>query len=176
MLLKSGHSVKSCGLNHHQDCFYLARPKLIVFSAFRKNNRTGRIRLDDPNRGPPQTYLDVITVQANLSVVERTPESAEFLYRRVMVGVLKHFFSGPYFEVYRDVCSSDVDEGVSRPDWSVVQSLSRPGGSLHQYDYCYVECKEQGRDWKEAFDDLARHCGGNGNDSGEVYGIVQVGL
>jgi hypothetical protein len=65
---------------------------MLTESSRRRNNRTGRFTLLDPNPPPPQNYLDLRTVQTHLQLVERTPESAEYLYRRVMVAVLRHFF------------------------------------------------------------------------------------
>jgi hypothetical protein len=93
-----------------------------------------------------------------------------------MVGILRRFFADPYFSVYQEESAGEKSQGESKPDMSVLKVLSRPGGSPYHYDYCMVESKKLGRNWDEAIDHLTRHCAGNGNESGQVYAIVQIGL
>ncbi len=59
---------------------------------------------------------------------------------------------------------------------AVLKITSRPGGSLYAYDYCLVESKKAGKNWGETQHHLSRHCGGTENQSGQVYGIVHIGL
>lgn len=93
-----------------------------------------------------------------------------------MVDILRHFFVDPYFTVYQEESAGEQEVDESRPDFSVVKIMSRPGGSFYQYDYCMVESKKHGQNWDGAVDHLTRHCAGNGNVSGTVYAIVHVGL
>ena len=150
---------------------------MLTSSSHRRNNRTGRFRLDNPYPPPPQTYLDLDTVKPHLQLVERTPESREYLYRRLMVGVLRHFFKEhERFHVFQEESLGETEDDESRVDAAVLKILSRPGGSPYAYDYCLVESKKAGKSWTAAEDHLSRHCGGVTIDTKKVYGIVHVGM
>jgi hypothetical protein len=40
----------------------------------------------------------------------------------------------------------------------------------------YVECKPQKESWESTQNQLLDHLTGNGNDSGNCYGMLQIGL
>ncbi|KAF1843366.1 uncharacterized protein K460DRAFT_407722 [Cucurbitaria berberidis CBS 394.84] len=125
----------------------------------------------------PHTYLDKVNVQTHLQLVERLPDSHEYLYRRVMVAILRCFFlEEKGFDVLQEESRGEVDQAESMADMAVLQLLSRPGGSTYAYDYCLVESKKADKSWTETQDHLSRLCGGTQNDSGKVYGIVHIGL
>lgn len=44
------------------------------------------------------------------------------------------------------------------------------------YDFMMVECKKKGHNWAAAVEHLTRHCENGENESGQVYGMVQVGM
>ncbi|KAF2798615.1 hypothetical protein K505DRAFT_357373 [Melanomma pulvis-pyrius CBS 109.77] len=122
-----------------------------------RNTRTGRIRRANPNPTAPQTYLDKANIQAHLQLVERSPESHEYLYRRVMLPFLRHFFQeNEGFDVLQEESRGDLNQNESRVD--------------------IAEIKKAGRSWTETEDHLSRYCAGIENQSGQVYGIIQIGL
>ena len=140
------------------------------------HTRTGRIRRTDPNPPAPRTYLDKVNVQTHLQLVERVPDSHEYLYRRVMVAILKYFFTEDEgFDIFQE-SRGETDQTESRADVAVLKITSRPGGSVYAYDYCLVESKKAVKSWNETQDHLSRHCGGTENQSGQVYGIIHIGL
>ncbi|KAF2464444.1 uncharacterized protein BDR25DRAFT_319185 [Lindgomyces ingoldianus] len=131
----------------------------------------------NPNPPAPRTYLDKVNVQTHLQLVERSPESHEYLYRRVMIAVLKHFFlEDEGFDVLQEESRGELDQNELRVDMAVLKITSRPGGSLYAYDYCLVESKKADRSWTETEHHLSRHCASTENQSGQVYGIVHIGL
>ncbi|KAF2835299.1 hypothetical protein M501DRAFT_999347 [Patellaria atrata CBS 101060] len=142
-----------------------------------RNVRTGRIRRTNPNPPAPHTYLDRENIQTHLRLVERTPESQEYLYRRVMMAILRYFFKEDEgFDVFQEESRGETSQGESRPDMTVLKITARPGGSTYAYDYCLIESKKAGESWDATQDHLSRHYGGTENPSREVYGIVQIGL
>jgi hypothetical protein len=59
----------------------------------RRNNRTLRIRLTDPNPpAPPLTYLNLPAMRAAVRDIQVVPESHKFMYRRAMVEILRFCF------------------------------------------------------------------------------------
>ncbi|KAI9713583.1 MAG: hypothetical protein M1820_000965 [Bogoriella megaspora] len=142
-----------------------------------RNARTGRIRRTDPYPPAPRTYLDKVIIQAHLQLVERTPESREYLYRRVVAAILKHFFpEDEGFDVLQEESRWEEIQGESVADMAVLKVICRPGGSMYTYDYCLIESKKADIGWDEVEDHLSRHCGGTENDSKQVYGIAHIGL
>ncbi|KAF2024865.1 hypothetical protein EK21DRAFT_117380 [Setomelanomma holmii] len=137
-----------------------------------RNKRTGRAVLINPNPPPPQTYLDDLNVQAGINTLTRVPESDEHLYRRPMMGILRFMF--PSNEGYDVVQEAQGD--ISRSDFAVLKVLQRPGGSPNQYEIMHVESKPQKEPWGSTRDQLLDHLTGNGNDSGNCYGMVHIGL
>ncbi|TVY23755.1 hypothetical protein LHYA1_G007432 [Lachnellula hyalina] len=136
------------------------------------NQRTRRARLDDPNPPPPATYLDDPHVTARVSVLERTPQSPELLYRRVMCGILQWVFrSNEGFSVLQEGMAADL-----HPDFTVFKVLRRPGGSLYEYDFLVGETKVPGEAWGAFTDHLHTVCANNNNDSKNVYGLLQIGF
>ncbi|KAF2803694.1 uncharacterized protein BDZ99DRAFT_160354 [Mytilinidion resinicola] len=126
----------------------------------RRNARTGRIRRTNPNPPAPRTYLDTPNVQTHLQLVERSPESHEFLYRRAFLAILKHFFvEAEGFDVVQEESLGETTVGETQADMSVLKILARPGGSMYAYDYCLVESKRADRSWPLTRDHLSRHCG-----------------
>ncbi|KAH6665407.1 hypothetical protein B0J14DRAFT_606071 [Halenospora varia] len=136
------------------------------------NQRTRRARLDDPNPPPPQTYLEDPRVQARLSVVQRHPDSAEYLYRRVMSEILQWLFTRQEgFTVVQEDSAGDL-----RPDFSVLKLLCRPGGSNYEYEFLLAESKKLGEPWGSTEDHLETACENNDNDTKNVYAMIQIGL
>ncbi|KAF2801022.1 hypothetical protein K505DRAFT_369767 [Melanomma pulvis-pyrius CBS 109.77] len=136
------------------------------------NNRTGRAVLIDPNPPPVRTYLDDISIKADLELLVRVPESGEEIFRRPIGDILRFIF--PRSEGF-----SVVQETVAintHPDACLFKVSQRPGGSLYKWEYMLVECKKQGQSWVVTEDHLLDHLQGNGNDSGNCYGMVQVGF
>lgn len=94
-----------------------------------------------------------------------------------MVAVLAHFFT----ETEHFYVSLDRMQGVpvldeSRADIMVFQFLGPPGGSMYEYEYCLVESKRADRSWPETLEHLRRHCRSTDSQSGQIYGIIHVGL
>ncbi|OCK78657.1 hypothetical protein K432DRAFT_444463 [Lepidopterella palustris CBS 459.81] len=143
-----------------------------------RNNRTGRIRRTSPNPAPPRTsYLAPNNIQANLRTVVRVPESHEYRYRRVMMSILKYFFKeADGFDVFQEESRGELSQAEPRADMTVLMILNRPGGSFYAYDFCLVESKKANGNWNDTKIQLSRHCGGTKNESGQVYGIVHIGL
>ncbi|KAL1800296.1 hypothetical protein ACET3X_000638 [Alternaria dauci] len=136
------------------------------------NSRTGRAVLINPNPPPPQTYLDDINIKAALDLLVRVPDSGEHIYRRPIGDILRFIF--PSSEGY-----SVVQETVSvntHPDFCLFKVSQRPGGTLYQYEFMLVESKKPGEAWASTEDHLHDHLEGNGNDSKNCYGMVQIGL
>lgn len=138
----------------------------------RINARTGRVIFQDPNPPPARTYLDKRNVAAHLHTVERNPATSEATYRRATTAILRWLFKE---EEGYDVVQED-DRGTSIPDHVVFKIECRPGGSLYAYDFMMVECKKAGYSWDSAFEQCTRHCENSHNESGQVYGMVQVGM
>ncbi|KAF1948554.1 hypothetical protein CC80DRAFT_599569 [Byssothecium circinans] len=142
-----------------------------------RNARTGRIRRTDPNPPRPRNYLDNVNVQTHLRRVERSPESHEYLYRRVMVAILWYFFpEGEGFNVLQGESRREIDQTESRVDIAVLNLTSPPGGSMHAYDYCLVESKKADRSWSEMECHLSKLCARTENKSKQVYGMIHIGL
>lgn len=138
----------------------------------RLNQRTQRAVLQDPNPPPPQTYLDHPHIIAHMGVVEKTPNSPEALYRRVLNSILKELF--PTSEGF-DVTQEETNVNT-KPDSTIFQISSRPGGSLYAYEFCLVESKKHAQSWTATEDQLANHTFNSDNDSKQVYGIVHIGM
>jgi len=93
------------------------------------------------------------------------------------VAVLKYFFlEDEGFDVFQEESRGEADQSTSRADMTVLKITARPGGSMYAYDYCLIESKRAGRGWAETENHLSRHCVGTENHSGQVYGIVHIGL
>ncbi|KAF1959987.1 hypothetical protein CC80DRAFT_490013 [Byssothecium circinans] len=136
------------------------------------NSRTGRAVLINPNPPPPQTYLDDINIKAGLDLLYRLPDSPEHIYRRPTGDILRFIF--PSSEGY-----SVVQETVSvntQPDFCLFKVCQKPGGTLYQYEFMLVESKKAKVAWGATEDHLRDHLEGNGNDSKNCYGMVQIGL
>lgn len=138
----------------------------------RINARTGRIIFQDPNPPPAQTYLDKRNVAAHLQTVERNRASNEATYRRATTAILRWLFRE---EEGYDVVQED-DRGSSIPDHVVFKIECRAGGSFYAYDFMMVECKKAGDSWTSASEQCIRHCENSHNESGQVYGMVQIGM
>ncbi|KAI0508243.1 hypothetical protein F5B22DRAFT_650097 [Xylaria bambusicola] len=136
------------------------------------NDRTGRAVLMDPNPPPPQSYLDNDNVKAGLELLTRVPDSKEHLYRRSMGSILRFMF--PEREGFDVVQETEGDN--SRPDFSTLKVSQRPGGTLYQYDFMLTESKKMGQPWGATEDQLQDHLAGNGNESKNCYGRIQIGL
>lgn len=94
-----------------------------------------------------------------------------------MMAVLKYFFlEDEGFDVLQEESRGETAPGESRADMAVLKITARPGGSMYAYDYCLVESKTARESWAETEDHLGRHCEGTDNQSGQVYGIVHIGL
>jgi hypothetical protein len=99
------------------------------------------------------------------------------MYRRTMMEVLRHFFlDSAGFHVYQEESRGELYQAESKADMAVLKVLSRPGGSFYTYDFLMVESKRADQSWPATEIQLSRHCGGTDNPSGQVYGIVHVGL
>ncbi|KUJ10913.1 uncharacterized protein LY89DRAFT_787244 [Mollisia scopiformis] len=128
------------------------------------NQRTGRARLTDPNSPPPATYLDDRHVATRISVLTRTPDSPEPLYRRMMSGILQWIFtSNEGFSVLQEDMAANL-----RPDFTVFKLLARPGGSAYEYDFLLGETKVPGEPWDSYADHLHTVCANNDNDTKNV--------
>jgi hypothetical protein len=121
--------------------------------------------------------MDKLNVQTHLQLVERSPESHEYLYRRVMMAVLKHFFlEEDGFDILQEESRGELDQTESIVNMAVLKIICRPGGSQYSYDYCLVESKKANKSWTETEEHLRRHCAGTENQSRQVYGIIHIGL
>jgi hypothetical protein len=100
------------------------------------------------------------------------PESDEHLYRRPMMGILKFLF--PPSEGYEVVQEAEGD--FSRSDFAVFRVFQKPGGSPNQYEIMHVESKALKEPWGSTQDQLLDHLVGNGNESGNCYGMIHIGL
>ncbi|KAI3338037.1 hypothetical protein F4824DRAFT_499816 [Ustulina deusta] len=138
----------------------------------KNNDRTGRAVLMDPNPPPPQSYLENDNVKAGLELLTRVPDSKEHLYRRPMGSILRFMF--PERERFDVVQETESDN--SRPDFSTLKVSQRPGGTLYQYDFMLTESKKMGQPWGATEDQLQDHLAGNGNESKNCYGMIQIGL
>jgi hypothetical protein len=132
----------------------------------------------NPNPPPaPTTYLDKPFVQYSLKIVERSPEPHVSHYRHVMVSILNAFFPDKeYFDVFQGASRGERGKAESRVDIMVLKTTCPPGGSLLIFDYCLGQSKAPGADWEATRNDLSRHCADTDNPSGQVYGIVHIGL
>nr|POE72075.1 hypothetical protein CFP56_11951 [Quercus suber] len=142
-----------------------------------RNARTGRIKTINFDTSQPRTFLEDHGVLVSLRLVERSPESGEHLYRRVMSEVLRYFFTKREgFLLFQEEVRGERSSGGTIADMVVFKILARPGGSMYTYDYCMVESKRAGRSWREAEDHLSRHCENTDNTSKQVYALLQIGL
>lgn len=123
----------------------------------------------DPNPPPPQTYLDDLNVRAALDLLVRVPDSPEHVYRRPMQGILRVIFpESEGFDVIRETSSES-----NQPEFCIVKFSRRPGGTLHEYKFMFVESREKGKPWRATEDQLLDHLSGNDNDSKNCYGMIQ---
>ncbi|KAK5627749.1 hypothetical protein RRF57_003464 [Xylaria bambusicola] len=120
----------------------------------------------------PNSYLDNDNVKAGLELLTRVPDSKEHLYRRPMGSILRFMF--PEREGFDVVQETEGDN--SRPDFSTLKVSLRPGGTLYQYDFMLTESKKMGQPWGATEDQLQDHLAGNGNESKNCYGMIQIGL
>ncbi|TVY46742.1 hypothetical protein LOCC1_G006219 [Lachnellula occidentalis] len=136
------------------------------------NQRTGRARLDNPNPPPATTYLAEPFVAARIAALQKTPNSPEPIYRRMMCGVLQWIFTPTEgYAVMQEDMAKDM-----HPDFSVFRLLARPGGSAYEYDFLLGETKVPGESWDSFTDHLHTVCAANDNDTKNVYGMLQVGF
>lgn len=102
----------------------------------------------------------------------RVPESGEQLYRRPTGDILRFMFPGKKgFSVVQETLSVNT-----MPDICIFKVQQTFGGSMFQFEYMLVECKKEGTAWGPTEDHLHDHLEGNGNDSKNCYGMVQIGM
>jgi hypothetical protein len=101
------------------------------------------------------------------------PGSDEHIYRRPIGDILRFIFpSGEGYSVVQETRSINT-----QPDVCVFKVSQRAGGTtLYQYEFMLVECKKLGVAWGSTEDHLHDHLEGNGNDSKNCYGMIQIGL
>ena len=154
----------------------LRKPQNSILIIRRRNERTGRITLIDPDPPPPRNYLDLNNVKAHMKTIEETPESPEFIYRRAMAAIIKSVFKDSEgFEVVQEETRGPPG-ATSLPDFVVLKIIARRSGSLYVYDYCLVESKKLGEPWGATEGHLSIHCQDVDNELKKVYGIVHVGM
>ncbi|QPG98716.1 hypothetical protein C2857_007894 [Epichloe festucae Fl1] len=136
------------------------------------NARTGRVIFIDPNPPPPQLYTEDRHIATHIRTLDRHLDSSEALYRRATTGILRFLFRG---EGGYDVIQEDSRD-TSAPDHTVFKVECRAGGSTYMYDFLMVECKKADYNWEAAVEHLTRHCENGHNESGQVYGMIQVGM
>ena len=89
-----------------------------------------------------------------------------------MGGILRFIF--PASEGYDIV--QEVELVNTRVDFCTFKISRRPGGIFWQYEFMHVECKKPGEAWGATEDHLHNHLAGNGNDSKNCYGMIQIGF
>ncbi|TVY59709.1 hypothetical protein LSUE1_G009511, partial [Lachnellula suecica] len=148
---------------------------LTILSDFcrRRNQRTGRAVLLDPNPPPPRNYLEVTNVATHLRLVERVPDSPEALYRRPMMGILRFLF--PDSQGF-DVLQEEVVPIDGKPDFVIFKISCRPGGSTYAYEFCIVESKRMGKPWGSTEDQCREYCTNHADPNYAAYAIVHIGL
>jgi hypothetical protein len=70
----------------------------------------------------------------------------------------------------------ETEGDVTRSDYCTFKVLRKPGGTLYQYDYLHTECKPVGESWQTTEAQHREQLAGNGNESKNCYGSIQIGL
>lgn len=111
-------------------------------------------------------------MRAHLKAIERAPEPSEALYRRVVGTILSWFFEAEegYSFAFED---SRYESGPDRISFKVEYITVNP---LHTHDVMIVVCKRAGESWDLAEDQCQRHCEKTDNESGQIYGMIQLGM
>lgn len=119
-----------------------------------------------------QTYLELNSFAAHLQTVERTAEPSEALYRRCTTVILTWLFK--YGDGYSVIRKDERNSCV--PDFVVLKTECRPGGSLETYDFMMVEVQRPGTSWAVAMEKCSIYCKNTNNESRLVYAMVQIGM
>lgn len=72
--------------------------------------------------------------------------------------------------------AAETETANSRPDFIVYKIYGRLGGSNYFYERMIVESKKANIAWGSAQDYLGNHVEATNNESGQVYGLIQVGI
>lgn len=120
--------------------------------------------------------MDVMAVKAFIAPLQKAPESPEHIYLRPMFGILSWAF--PPSDGYVVVRGSDRD-GDPYHDSSIItvmKTLCSPGGDPQLYGFLAVKSQGPKQDWETAVGELRSHLARHGNESKNIYGMVQIGL
>ena len=128
--------------------------------------------LIDPNPPLTNTYLDDLGVKTGLVTIQRVPESHEHVYRIPMTGILQLAF--PRSEGFSVVAETESE--TTKPDMIVFKIWARPSGTLYNYDYMVVECKNSYHTITETEPQLYEAVANTTNEVKNVYGLIQCGL
>ncbi|TKA44818.1 hypothetical protein B0A49_13562 [Cryomyces minteri] len=119
-----------------------------------------------------RTYLDIDAIKAGLNVLSSAPTSPEYVYRRPIVGTLNWLF--PLIEGYMVMLEAGGEDIL--PDFVTFKLGRQSGGSPHPYEVLIFACKRTGEAWSSTEDQLRSRLAKTANDSGKVYGLIQIGL
>ncbi|RFU35283.1 hypothetical protein B7463_g1032, partial [Scytalidium lignicola] len=138
------------------------------------NQRTGRARLNDPYPPPPRTYLDDRLLKAHLSLVQKTPDSPEHLYHRVLNSLLHILFTSKsgYWVIRESLTPS------FRSRFIVLQlfPLLDDDGVFHEHMFLLTECRRLGEPWELVEQHLENVCRNNDGHTKNFFAMIQIGL
>jgi hypothetical protein len=69
----------------------------------------------------------------------------------------------------------ETEGEVTRSDFCTFKVLRKPGGTFYQYDFMHTECKPAGESWRTTEVQHREQLAGNGNESKNCYGSIQIG-
>ncbi|KAI9879006.1 MAG: hypothetical protein M1830_009875 [Pleopsidium flavum] len=136
------------------------------------NQRTGRATWMDPNPPPPQSYLDMPVIQADIDMLTAVPESRENQFRKPVSAILSWIF--PVAEGYQ--VTQEVGTQNTVPDFTVFKVSRVAIGNAHNYEIMMVESKKRDGAWGSTMDQAVNHFEETSNESKKVYGMVHIGL
>lgn len=146
---------------------YMYLPRLC-----RINQRTGRALLDDPNPPPPESYLGLPIIKAELDTLAAMPELQENRYQRPIAAILNWTF--PVLEGF--ITARGGRNSLTIPDFTVSKVQQVPNGRANNWEFLLVESKALGHPWDPTYDQLVNAWEVITNDSKKVYGMIHIGM
>ncbi|KAH6679208.1 hypothetical protein B0J14DRAFT_293308 [Halenospora varia] len=104
--------------------------------------------------------------------LQRPLFGGEAFHRQLQSDVLRFIFKKENgFSITRDVMGNEL-----RPSSSVLKRRQGPDGRMYEFEYLLTEIKAPGKPWQAWRDDLHCVCRSCGNESKNVYALLQIGL